>query len=390
MTRPALPDPRFARFNQTAAGIDFAYLADGQGPPVLLLHGWPLTSWSWRKILAPLADAGFTVIAPDLPGLGESGPAPEGYEKRTLVEPLRALLRALGHNRINLVGHDMGAPIAYAWARLYPHEVERLAILDVPLNGFGLDAFAKRLHLWHFDFFAVPHLPEALIAGRERALIEHFYPAYAPGAITAADIDEYARTYSNPDVTAAGLAYYRAMGADEAWRRGEAHTQKLAMPVLVLSGEYAGNYSPYESMAQLATDVRAAIIAGCGHYLAAEKPAETAAHLIKFLEEAWRAAVLIPGTRRSGNASFGGGAPGGRRGSGRVAGRERRFGASHVLPRKTARRSTGSRFAGSLCRRRLYPVAVGIVAAEPIPTQTYDGLELSFGSADGATTPGVR
>jgi pimeloyl-ACP methyl ester carboxylesterase len=127
MTRPALPDPRFARFNQTAAGIDFAYLAGGQGPPVLLLHGWPLTSWSWRKILAPLADAGFTVIAPDLPGLGESGPAPEGYEKRTLVEPLRASLRALGHNRMNLVGHDMGAPIAYAWARLYPHEVERLA-----------------------------------------------------------------------------------------------------------------------------------------------------------------------------------------------------------------------------------------------------------------------
>lgn len=281
-----LPDPRFSRRRIEAGEVSFNVITGGDGPPLLLLHGWPLTSWSWRKILGPLADAGFAVIAPDLPGLGDSGPTRGSYEKRRLVEPLRALMGALGYPRCHLVGHDMGAPIAYAWARLYPHEVDRLAILDVPLNGFGLDAFAKRLHLWHFDFFAVHHLPEALIAGRERALIEHFYPAYAPAAITSADIDEYARTYSKPEVTAAGLSYYRAMAADEAWMKGEAHTQKLAMPVLVLSGEFAGNYSPYESMAQLATDVRATIIPGCGHYLAEEKPAETAAHLIEFLRRA--------------------------------------------------------------------------------------------------------
>lgn len=277
-----IPDPRFTPHRIKAAGVSFNVVTGGEGPPLLLLHGWPLTWWSWRKVLGPLADAGFTVIVPDLPGLGDSGPATGGYEKKAIVEPLRALVTALGHSRIHLAGHDMGAPIAYAWARLYPDEVARLAILDVPLNGFGLDAFAKRLRLWHFDFFAVPRLPEALITGRERALIEHFYPAYAPEAITVADIDEYARTYSRTEVTAAGLAYYRAMSADEAWMKGEAHTQKLAMPVLVLSGEYAGNYSPYESMAQLATDVRATIIPGCGHYLAEEKPAETAQHLTRF------------------------------------------------------------------------------------------------------------
>jgi pimeloyl-ACP methyl ester carboxylesterase len=285
MTAPAPaapPDPRFHRTTVEAGGVRFNAVYGPPGRPLLLLHGWPLTWWSWRKVLAPLADAGFHVIAPDLPGLGDSGPSPVGYEKRAIVEPLRALMQAIGHPRFLLAGHDMGAPIAYAWARLYPDEVERLAILDVPLNGFGLDAFAKRLGLWHFDFFAAPELPEALIDGRERALIEHFYPAYAPDAITPADVDEYARTYTRPEVTAAGLAYYRAMKADEAWMTGAAARQKLAMPVLALSGEYAGNYSPFESMAQLATNVRGTLIPGCGHYLAEEKPAETAAALIDF------------------------------------------------------------------------------------------------------------
>ncbi len=279
-------DARFSPRRLEAGGVDFNVVVAGAGPPLVLLHGWPLTWWSWRKVLGPLADAGFSVIAPDLPGLGDSSPAMNGYEKKAIVEPLRALIAALGFDRLYLAGHDMGAPIAYAWARLYPQEVERLAILDVPLNGFGLEAFAKRLHLWHFDFFAAPHLPETLIAGRERALIEHFYPADAPSAITPSDIDEYARTYSKPAVTAAGLAYYRAMAADDAWMKDVASKQKLGMPVLALSGEYAGNYSPYESMAQLATDVRATIIPGCGHYLAEEKPHETARSLIAFSQVA--------------------------------------------------------------------------------------------------------
>jgi pimeloyl-ACP methyl ester carboxylesterase len=283
MSMARLDDSRFQRRAVQSGGVLFNVITGGQGQPLILLHGWPLTSWSWRKILGPLADAGFFVIAPDLPGLADSGAAPAGYEKKAIVEPLRALMRALGQSSIHLAGHDMGAPIAYAWARLYPHEVGKLAILDVPLNGFGLDRFARRLKLWHFDFFAAPHLPEALISGRERVLIEHFYPAYGPEAITPADIDEYARTYSKPEVTAAGLAYYRAMAADEAWMTQEASNQKLSQPVLALSGEYAGNFAPYESMAQLARNVRAKIIPGCGHYLAEEKPAETAAELIAFL-----------------------------------------------------------------------------------------------------------
>jgi pimeloyl-ACP methyl ester carboxylesterase len=276
-------DHRFKARAVSAAGVVFNVIEGGQGAPVVLLHGWPLSWYSWRKVMAPLADAGFRVIAPDLPGLGDSSNSPRGYEKREIAEQLRALTQALGCERISLVGHDMGAPIAYAWARTYGSEVERLAILDVPLNGFGLAEFAQRLGLWHFKFFAMPELPEILIEGRELALIKSFYPTYLPEAMTESDITEYARTYCRNKATHASLAYYRSMGADEQWMRSVAVQEKLRMPVLTLSGEFAGSYAPFESAAQLASDVRGEIIGSCGHYLAEEKPEQTVAALKRFL-----------------------------------------------------------------------------------------------------------
>jgi pimeloyl-ACP methyl ester carboxylesterase len=267
---------------QTIAGVDLHFVEAGGGEAVLLLHGWPLSWYSWRKVIPELARK-YRVIAPDLPGLGDSGAA-EDYAKHRIAKILHEFAMSLGLGKLRLVGHDMGAPIAYAYARQFPEDVRQLAILDVPIGGFGLDEFGRRLHLWHFDFFRTEGVAEALVTGREEALIRAFYPRYAPDAITEADIAEYARTYAQPGALERSLAYYRAFAADEAWNH-EASGTKLAMPVLAIGGEFAGAGSPFESMTHLATDVTGRVLAGCGHYLAEEAPAALLRELHRFFEQ---------------------------------------------------------------------------------------------------------
>jgi pimeloyl-ACP methyl ester carboxylesterase len=111
-------------------GIRLHYVSDGDGPPVMLLHGWPQTWYCWRKVMPLLAER-HTVIAPDLRGYGHSDKPPGGYDKRTMAEDVRALARLLGHERLALVGHDRGARVAHRWALDHPDEVERLAVLDI-------------------------------------------------------------------------------------------------------------------------------------------------------------------------------------------------------------------------------------------------------------------
>lgn len=277
MSPALLPDGFQSRFADTA-GTSLHYVVGGSGAPLLLLHGWPLTWYSWRKVMPQLATR-YRVIAPDLPGLGDSGPSPHGYAKAAVARVLNAFLGELcGPAPIHLIGHDMGVPIAYALARQFPTRVEKLAVLDVPIQGFGLKEFAQRLHLWHFDFFHAPGLAESLIAGRERAWIEHFYP-------NSFDREEYARTYTVPGALLTSLAYYRTFAEDEAWNVEMAKT-KLDMPVLALGGEYAGGAAPFACFAQLAKHVQGGIIPGCGHYLAEEKPEGLARELLRFFDDA--------------------------------------------------------------------------------------------------------
>jgi pimeloyl-ACP methyl ester carboxylesterase len=264
-------------------GVQLHVVRGGNGPALLLLHGWPLTWYSWRKVMPTLAQH-FTVIVPDMPGLGDSAPSPSGYEKANIATQMHALVTELGYKDVLLVGHDMGVPVAYAYAVQFPQETKAVAFLDVPLTGFGLEDFARKLGLWHFGFFRTPNLPETLSAGRERAMVESFYPHYAPEAITAADMEEYARTYANPQTMASGLAYYRAFKADEAWVE-EASKRKLDTPILAIGGEFAGAGFPFHCFAQLGTNVQGTILAGCGHYLAEEKPHELLETLLPFLNQ---------------------------------------------------------------------------------------------------------
>jgi pimeloyl-ACP methyl ester carboxylesterase len=257
-----------------------AYRVLGSGPPVLLLHGWPLTAWSWRKV-APLLAARFALVIPDLPGLGDSERPARSHAKRQVGAALLALMDHLGHGRFAIVGHDMGVPVGYAMARAAPERVSAFAMLDVPpiVPVNALAGFAP----WHFGFHAVPDLPEILTAGRERDYLRFWFTGAYPHAITDADLDEYVRTYAAPGAMSAGFGYYRAFPQDIA-DFADAAAARLAMPVLALHGEYSPLGALIHAVAdEICLAPRQGMIAGAGHYIPEEAPAPLAAALVPFL-----------------------------------------------------------------------------------------------------------
>jgi pimeloyl-ACP methyl ester carboxylesterase len=237
---------------------------------VVLLHGWPESWYAWRKIMPALAEK-YTVIAPDMRGLGESERTASGYDASTLADDVYALVQSLGFSQIRLVGHDLAVSSAYACAARYRDAVQRLVILDVPLEGFGREDFAVKRGIWWFGFFqAAGGLAETAFEGRERDLLQWFF-ARAPAAITPDDVDEYVRVYSGRDALRAGFAYYRAFPTN-AQQFAEYAKTKLTIPVLGIGGENGGAGWPFYSLAQVADDASGAIIPRSGHYIAEEQP----------------------------------------------------------------------------------------------------------------------
>ena len=266
------------------------YVTAGQGPPVVLLHGWPQTWWEWRHTMAALAPH-YTVIAPDLRGLGDSSRPLGGYDKRTVAGDVwRLVSQTLGHQRFRLVGHDWGGPTAFALAADHPDAVQQLAIVDVVIPGCGGD-FSQGGRRWHHQFHITPDLPEALVQGRERLYLRWFYQtfAYFPGAIGEADLDEYVRTYSQPGAMRAGFAYYRAIAEDAKANVAQLATGfRLPMPVVAVGG---ANSYPHargrgreveESLRRVARDVTGAVIPDCGHFVPEEQPTAFNRLLLEF------------------------------------------------------------------------------------------------------------
>ena len=261
------------------------YVTCGQGPAVVLLHGWPQTWWEWRRIMPALSQR-YTVIAPDMRGLGDSSCPQSGYDKRTVANDIWRLVNGtLGHKRFFLVGHDWGGPTAYALAHAHPEAIEKLAIVDVVIPFGTPDALTWGGKRWHHGFHWVQDLPEALVAGRERLYLSWFYTnlAYNPAAITPEDVDEYVRAYSQPGVLRAGFEYYRATPTDIAHNNEHMKT-KLRMPVLAVGGEggKGRGIQVLENMKELATDVRGGAIPQCGHWVPEERPEELAKTLLGF------------------------------------------------------------------------------------------------------------
>ena len=268
------------------ADVSLHYVSAGEGEPVVLLHGWPSTWYEWRQVM-PLLAARFRVIAPDLRGLGDSSRPLAGYDKKTVAADLWQLLSGtLGLSRWHLVGHDWGGPVAFALAAAHPEAIRTLSIVDVTVPGIGPD-ISQGGKRWHHAFHMTPDLPEALVQGRERAYLSWFYESFSwrRGSFATADIDEYLRTYSQPEALRAGFAFYRNIPNDIADNRALlASGLRLEMPVLAVGGgreEARGRGSePEASLKVIADDVTGAVVPDCGHFVPEEQPEALAALLL--------------------------------------------------------------------------------------------------------------
>jgi pimeloyl-ACP methyl ester carboxylesterase len=264
-------------------GVKLHYLTAGRGPAVLLLHGYAETSRMWRPIIPLLAER-FTIIAPDLPGIGDSEIPEHGIDMKTSATRIHSLLHSLGAGKARVVGHDIGLMVAYAFARQFPTETEKLIVMDAFLPGVpGWEGIYNAPNVWHFRFNG-PY-PEALVKGRERTYFEYFWNVFAADktrSIPEADRKAYTEAYSRPGRMRAGWAYF-ASWPGLAKDFAQLSQTKLTMPVLSIGGDKSLGNELAEQMKLVASDVTVIVLKDTGHWLMEERPKETMDALIKFL-----------------------------------------------------------------------------------------------------------
>lgn len=285
---PASNNPEIAGFAHHYApvnGTRIHYVRGGTGPAIVLLHGWPYTWASWRKLMPLLAEAGFTVIAPDLRGLGNSDKPDTGYAKTNVAEDIHQLVRHLGLATIYLVGTDIGTMVAYAYAARYPAEVTRLVLTESLLPGFGLE---QRMNpatggYWHFGFHMQVDVATLLTAGKEA---EYLLPSMQQMSVLpdAAAVAQalYLPHYQAPGGMRAGFQHYGTLLTDGKENRA-AFAGKLPMPVLVLNGDQG---IPLDQtlacVRQVAEHIEAEAVPRSGHCLAEDNPEWVAQRLVRF------------------------------------------------------------------------------------------------------------
>jgi pimeloyl-ACP methyl ester carboxylesterase len=272
--------------------VRFHYVRGGTGPALILLHGWPQTWYEWHSIMPALAQH-YTVIAPDLPGLGDSSVSASGYEKRTVAEELYQLVHALNFPEISLVGHDIGGMVAYAYASVHPTEVRRLAILEAPIPGdffYHLPLLSPNSPTgeamgWHFALHAVPDLPEALVTDHVPVYLSWFYDHHSlnPAAISQAHREEYERHYTVPSSLHAGFEYYRAFPQDIEQNKLSAQCP-LPMPVLAMGGDHGAGDLSATLLKRLALHLQSDLVPQSGHWVIEENPDYVTQRLLTFLQ----------------------------------------------------------------------------------------------------------
>jgi pimeloyl-ACP methyl ester carboxylesterase len=257
----------------------------GQGPAVLLLHGYGETGDMWAPLAAVLA-RDRTVVAPDLRGMGLSSRPEGGYDKKTQGQDVAGVLDALGIDRADLVTHDIGNMVGYAFAAQHPHRVARFVLMDAPLPGIGpWEEVLKSPLLWHFRFGG-PDM-ERLVAGRERIYLDRFWNEFSadPRRFGEASREHYARLYAQPGAMRAGFSQFAAFDQDARDNQAFLAEGKLTMPVLAVGGEKSFGPTMAVVMRAAATDVQELVIPDAGHWLMEEQPAATAAAVRAFLDQ---------------------------------------------------------------------------------------------------------
>ena len=256
------------------------------GPAVVLLHGWPQSSWAWVRVMRLLAD-GFTAVALDMPGFGDSSKPSAGFDKKAVAARLRQAVQRLELGRFALAGHDMGGQVAYAYAAQWPGEVSHLVSVESGLSGFGQEKGidVSKGGSWHFGFNMEADLAVALAKGRERLFIDYLLHRTKAGlvdadAVTATDLDRYAEALARPGAMRCMCEYYRALPQDRDDNLVLA-ASPLPMPVLSIGGSHG--YGPGGAMRQVARTVSELTIPARGHYVPEERPAELADAIRSFV-----------------------------------------------------------------------------------------------------------
>jgi pimeloyl-ACP methyl ester carboxylesterase len=274
----------FTEKSASVNGVRINYKIGGKGPVVVLLHGYTQTSHMWLPLM-PLLTKSHTVVAPDLRGIGSSERTKDGYDKKTMAKDVRDLVRQLGFDKVQLVGHDIGLMVAYAYAAQYPGDVSKVVLMDAFLPGVGnwKEVWLLR-DLWHFHFYG--DTPLALVKGRERTYFEHFWNDFAADrtkSVPEADRRIYAAAYARDGGMRAGFEVFRNFEQDAKDFAAFSAT-KLGMPFLVLTGEKASGTFLIEQVKLVATNVSGTVVKGSGHWLMEEAPKTVIPMIVEFVK----------------------------------------------------------------------------------------------------------
>jgi pimeloyl-ACP methyl ester carboxylesterase len=282
---PGFTDTFTSRYVDTGE-VRLHAVIGGEGPPLLLVHGWPESWYAWRLVMPALA-RDFRVIAVDQRGMGLSDKPAGGYDTGTLANDLVGLMDALGHDRFAVFGHDTGFAVSYALAVDHPDRVDRAALAEIPgspgaapsppvfVPGFIND------RLWHLPFNRIEGLNEQLVTGNERAFFGWEFDAAAK-KLPDDVIDYYVRGLSNPASLRSSFGFYRALDTTLE-QDGQRKTRRLPMPILAIGGAASFGEHVGEAMALVADDVQSVVIPDTGHFVAEEAPDALLAALIPFL-----------------------------------------------------------------------------------------------------------
>ncbi|KAI1735791.1 alpha/beta-hydrolase [Xylaria scruposa] len=281
-------------------GLRISYIDSAPGGPgtpkgvIILIHGFPQTSYQFRHVITPLSEAGYRVLAPDYRGAGGSSKPLTGFTKSIMAHDLVRLLDALEINeRVHVVGHDIGGMVAFALAARHPSRVASVNWGECPLPGTSVheeDRTTNAVQQFHFIFHCEPDLAVALVTGRERIYLSHFFQkiAYNKSAITDEDLDHYVRAYEQPGALRCAFETYRAFieDADEL-RDLVTANGKLRVPALSLSGDRSRHRDSAERMfaeVHEAGTYKVASVPDAAHYIAEENPEGFVKETLKFIE----------------------------------------------------------------------------------------------------------
>jgi len=279
--KPASPPPNFKHQYAVVNGVNIHYVIGGKGEPLLLIHGFGQNWYMWNRLLPELSKH-FTVIAPDMRGVGESGKPAGGYDKKNMAVDMHELMTKLGFRHINLAGHDIGLMVAYAYAAQFPADVKKAALLDALLPGIEPVWSQVRAQAWWFGFFGQPHSGE-IVSGKVGLFFTDFWPTvgFQKNAFTPAERDEFIRAYSVPGATTGAFLWFGKFSQD-AKDNVEFAKKKLPMPLLAMGADHsAGSYLAAHCRL-VASDVHEVIIKDSGHWLVQEQTAQVEKGLLDF------------------------------------------------------------------------------------------------------------